>query len=91
MFWRLGVTVSESVCMYKHLLCSRTVLDAGDMAEDKMERVPASKELGRDRQQTIPPPSRGGMCSVNSLERSLWLLCGTQVLPGVGSKVKVTI
>lgn len=28
------------------------VLGAGDTAEDKMERVPAFKELGRDRQQT---------------------------------------
>lgn len=77
--------------MYVHLLCGRTVLGAGDTAEDKMERVPALKELGRDRQQIIPPPSLGGMCSVNSLERSLWLLCGTQALPGVRSKVKVTI
>lgn len=64
--------------MYGHLLCGRTVLGADDMAEDKMERVPAFKELGRDRQQTITPPSLGGMCSVNSFERSLWLLCGTQ-------------
>lgn len=77
--------------MYGHLLCGRTVLGADDMAEDKMERVPAFKELGRDRQQTITPPSLGGMCSVNSFERSLWLYVAHRPPSGVRSKVKVTI
>lgn len=74
--------------MYEHLLCGRTVVSAGDTAEDKMERVPAFKELGSDSQQTIPPPSLGGMCPVNSLERSLWLLCGTQDSQELGAKLK---
>lgn len=74
--------------MYEHLLCNTTVLGTGDMAEDKMERVPASKELGRDRQQTIPPPSQGGMSSVNSLERSIWLHVAQRPCQELGVKLK---
>lgn len=46
MFWRFGVPVSESICMPGASSVADTVLRAGDIAEKKMERALALKELG---------------------------------------------